>query len=101
MQSNFKRVVGAVMAIVGFVLLSAQGCDGPAAKSDTHLVLDVSGPPLAQTYGCPAGKWFLSVVDRKIADNKQLSPDEKAAAAKKICETKEIAAKYTVGGYWP
>lgn len=83
------------------IAAGADSCKGPEAPSNTHLVLDVSQPPLAQTYGCPAGKWFLSVLDRKIADDPNQTPDQKAKQAKKICEDPNVAKKYPIGGYWP
>lgn len=101
MKNIFIRVGVAFAAIATFVLTGAAKCEGPQAPSDTHLILDVSRPPLAQTLGCPDGKWYIRVVDRKVADDKNLSPDQKAARAKTVCESPNVAEKYSVGGYWP
>lgn len=99
MNKEFAKKTGAaLLAILGFLGLSAQSCEGPKPKGE---VFSIDRPPLAQTLGCPDGTWLIKVLTPEVANNKSLSPDQKAAQLKKVCAKPAEAARYTVGGQYP
>lgn len=93
-----KNVLVAIAAVLSLVGLTAQGCDGPKPSG---LILSIDRPPLAQTLGCKEGLWRLSVVSNAVADDPQLTPDQKAAKAQRVCLKPQEADRYTVGGQYP
>lgn len=90
-----KKSLSALVAVLAFVLLSAEGCEGRTA---TGTVNDISGPPLAQTLGCPAGLWSVTV---DPDGNEKKSIDERAKLRKQVCVEPNVAAKYTPGSRYP
>lgn len=93
-----KRSLVPLLAVLGFLGLSAQSCEGPLPSGE---VFSVDRPPLAQTLGCGDGKWLIKVLTPEVRDNKALTPDQKAAQLKKVCLAPAEAGKYTVGGQFP
>lgn len=80
----------------------AAGADScKSGPEPTGLILDISGPPLAQTLGCPTAQWYIRVVANDVANDPTLTPDQKAAKASTVCVPGEKAKKYTVNGQYP
>lgn len=100
MNQNIKRVVVPLLAILGFLGLSAQSCEGQKVQP-SGLILDISGPPLAQTLGCGNKLWYISVLNNDIANDPKLTPDQKAAKKQKVCVTEKVAQGYVVEGQYP
>lgn len=101
MNKQFKRTIGALAAVATFLLVGAAKCTGPEAQPNTYLILDISGPPLAQTLGCGNGQWYISILKREIADDETKSVDDKVKLKSKECVSADVAKKYTVNGYYP
>lgn len=92
-----KKSLVALAAVLGFVLLSAEGCDS-TQKGRVGLVNDVARPPLAQTLGCPEGKWRVSV---DPDGHEGESVEQRAKARKAYCLDEKSALKYTPGSVYP
>lgn len=92
-----KKTVTALVAVLGFVLLSAEGCDTkPTGR--VGIVNDVARPPLAQTLGCPAGLWRVSV---DPDGHEKESVDQRAKYRKAYCLDAGKASTYAPGNVYP
>jgi hypothetical protein len=92
-----KRIIVALAAVLGFVLLSAEGC----AQKRIGIVNDVVGPPLSNTLGCNAnkgGNWSISV-DPDGHEGESI--DERAKYRQHFCVTEPQAKKYKSGSVYP
>ena len=100
MKKHVQRVVVPLLAILGFLGLSAQSCGGPKQEPRGYIT-DISRPPLAQSLGCGDKLWLIRVLDNDVNNDPKLTPDQKVAKAHKTCVTEAVAKKYVIGGQYP